>query len=47
MFYKVVIGGVTVEFTRKRQEAETAFKESARRDKQVWQVGNNFVRRVL
>lgn len=47
MFYKVVIGGVVVEYTRKREIAETAYKESDRRDKEIWKVGNKFVQRHM
>jgi hypothetical protein len=47
MFYKVISGGVVIEFTRKRSEAEAAFKDSGRRDRQVWKVGHNFAQRVM
>lgn len=47
MFYKVIAGGVTIEYTRKRSEAEAAFKDTARRDRQVWKVGHNFAQRVM
>lgn len=47
MFYKVVVDGVTVEFTKKRSEAESAFKESGRRDKQLWQIGHKFAARLM
>lgn len=47
MFYKVVVMGVVVEMTRRKSEAEAAFKDAAGRDKQVWQVGPGVARRVF